>query len=102
MRLTINLKEKNLLFFYPFELFFEEENDSKEALTKKIEALENDFSNSFKYRNDKLPKFDTYLSFIDNNQFIILEFKNKHLYLFDKVDVDKSPTYKRMMSEYSI
>lgn len=95
------LKKKNILFFYPYELFFKNDYNFNYALDKKIEAIENDFKNSFSYREDCLQDYDTYLTFIDNDFFVILEFKNKKFKIIDFVNVKKCPTYERMLFDYS-
>lgn len=94
------LKRKNILFFYPYKMSFENDYTFEIGVEKIVEAFENDFSNAFSYREYMCGDLDTFVSCIYDDQFLIIKYGNKKFEMVDHVDITSSPTYNRMYFEY--
>lgn len=94
------LKGKNILFFYPYNLYFKNDYNFNYALSEIEKALEKDLLNAFNYRNKICAKYDTFFSFIYNDFFIILQYEDGKLKIRDYINTEKSETYSRMMFDY--
>jgi len=66
-----------------------------------INALNNDFNESIKFRNKNSNNFDTYFAFVYENKLIILEFNsNDKMEKIEVIDLFNSSTYKYLYNRY--
>lgn len=89
--------QKNILLFFPYIFSFEESPTNKEAITSIAEGLNSDFKNAFIYRNNVAERFDTYLTCIYNNRFLLFQLIDHELVLCDEVKTELIPTYCKLM-----
>lgn len=94
------IKKKNILYFYPYELYFDNDYNFNYGLQKIIEAFNEDFSNAFQHREKICKGYESYVGFIYSDFFIILKFEDGKLNIVDYINTDKSETYSRMYFEY--
>ena len=94
------LTKKNILFFYPYELYFSNDYNFNYGLQKIIEAFESDFLDALKYRTEICEGFETYIGFMYSDFFVILKFENDKLFIVDYVNTEQGETYSRMFFEY--
>lgn len=102
--LKIMETKKNLLLFFPYKFTFDNPYDDKTAVQKISEGLTEDFHTLFEYRNKQTEKsYDTYLTCIYNNSFIIFRFdcKDSSLHFCEMVKTCKVPTFEKL-TEYNI
>ena len=89
--------EKHLLLFLPYRLFFEQEYEFHEGITKVSDRLNRYFHSSMQYREFVLEilkkKYDTYLAFIYQESIIFLKASNNCLTYVDSVELSTSPIF---------
>ena len=85
--------KKNLLLFYPYEYRYEDELRPADGVERLIEALQRSFFSAFCYRSKRLPQFETFLTTIYYEDFILLRITDNRLHLMDLVPVGSCPTY---------
>ncbi len=89
--------DKHILFFIPFNFFFQGiETDNKVAKFL-IRWINDDLKGLIEYRKEKVDK-DTYISFISNQFFVISQVQEKELRLYDMVNTNQSELYKYLMN----
>lgn len=89
--------DKHILFFLPFNFFFQGiETDDKVAKFL-IKWINDDLRGLIEYRKEKVDK-DTYISFISNQFFVISQEQEKELRLYDMVNTNRSELYKYLMT----
>lgn len=88
-------KDKNILYFVPFNFFFKKTIMDIEALKYVGNNLSNDLKGFFEYRNANTNKKDTYLSFVSRNNIVFFKYEKK-LELYDFINLDKSQLYCRL------
>lgn len=102
--LKIMETKKNLLLFFPYKFTFDNPYDDKTAVQKISEGLTEDFQTLFEYRNKQTEKaYDTYLTCIYNNSFIIfrVDCKENSLQFCEMIKTCKVPTFEKL-TEYNI
>lgn len=93
--------KKNLLLFFPYKFTFDRPHDYNEAVKSIGEALTGDFHIAFEYRNCQTQgQFDTFLTCIYDQIFLIFLWKNQRLQLVDIVKAEDLPTFVQL-SEYT-
>lgn len=90
--------KKNLLLFYPYEFSFTENQHPENAIEILTKALQNDFVNAFRYRSKVLPNFETYLTTIYYNDFVLYKIVDNQLNLMDVVSGSDCPTFVHLRS----
>ena len=90
--------KKNLLLFYPYEFSFAENQHPKNEIEVLTKALQNDFVSAFRYRSKVLPDFETYLTTVYYNDFVLFKIVDNQLDLMDIVSGNDCPTFKHLRS----
>lgn len=87
--------KKNLLLFYTFHLFFPKnvEFDFNEEAEVIVSDLSDWLNGAFAYRNKYAPGFETYFSFIFDDQFVITQIQSNHLVLLEHMSISKSKIF---------
>ena len=85
-------KDKNILYFIPYNLFFKDRKMDKEMLNCAIDKLNEGLKGFLEYRNAHAENKDTYFSFVSNENMVFLKYENK-LKLYDIVSIEKSKLY---------
>ena len=91
--LTSLKKEKNILLFYPFNLFVDDAIEIQELDDIITSALNNDFHSLFLYRESNVKSFDTYFVTMVFEDFFIYEVQNQKLILIEKVNSSQLRTF---------
>lgn len=89
--------DKNLFLFFPYNFYFDENNDISLGQNLAIQGVESDFRQALAYRSDCCPNRDTYLSFLYVRQFIITVWENASLRFVDAIPIDKSPLFMKLL-----
>lgn len=92
--------KKHLLLFFPYEFSFAKKYDLVSGATQIQNALNGDFKNAILYRYDKTARFETYMSFIYNNTFFIMEWRDDKFEIIDNIPTTSSKTYTKL-KDYS-
>ncbi len=90
-------KDKHILFFLPFNFFFQGIETDDEVAKFLIKWINDDLRGLIEYRKEKVDK-DTYISFISNQFFVISKAQEKKLRLYDMVNTNQSELYKYLMN----
>lgn len=90
--------KKNLLLFYPYEFSFSENQHPEDEIKILTTALQNDFVNAFRYRSKVLPNFETYLTTVYYNDFVLFKIVDNKLVLMDIVPGNDCPTFEHLRS----
>ena len=70
--------------------------DFKSETEEIVAALNIDFAESFRYRQEIAPQFDTYFVFLYANCFVIAELKEGGLQFIEAVQEKSCPTYLKL------
>ena len=84
---------KNLLLFYPYEYRFTENQRPCDGIEILTAALQTSFVSAFRYRNRRQPQFETYLTTMYYDDFVLLGIERDRLYLMDVVPSWQCPTF---------
>ena len=84
-------KDKNIMYFIPYNMYFENEDMGIENLKLVVEELAEGLKGFIEYRKSITNK-DTYFSFISNNNIIFLKYY-KELKIYDVIPVEKSELF---------
>lgn len=88
---------KNLLFLFPYQFFFNKHYNFRYAIENINIALAKDFSESFIFRDRYCNEYDTFFSYIYDDNLIINTFeKEDELKTVDIVYLFKSETYRKL------
>ena len=90
--------KKNLLLFYPYEFSYKENIHPESEIEFLAGALQDDFVNAFRYRSKVLPDFDTFLTTVYYNDFVLFRIIDNQLKLMDVVSGNDCPTFKHLRS----
>lgn len=90
-------KPKNILWMLPYEFYYTEHLCYEDGRSRIISALNKDMLNLIRYRKLKQPKYDTYIAFIYDDNFIILNSKNTELEFVDEVKLTNSEIYQKLL-----
>lgn len=89
--------DKHILFFLPFNFFFQGIETEDKVAQFLIKWINDDLRGLMEYRKEMVDK-DTYISFISNQFFVISQEQEKELRLFDMVNINQSELYKYLMT----
>lgn len=89
--------DKNILFFLPFNFFFQGIETDDRVAKFLTGWINDDLKGLIEYRKEKVDK-DTYISFISNQFFVISKEQEKELSLYDMVSTNQSELYKYLMT----
>lgn len=89
--------DKHILFFLPFNFFFQGIETEDKVAQFLIKWINDDLRGLMEYRKEKVDK-DTYISFISNQFFVISQEQEKELRLYDMVNTNQSELYKYLMA----
>ena len=89
--------DKHILFFLPFNFFFQGIETEDKGAEFLIKWINDDLKGLIEYRKEKVEK-DTYISFISNKFFVISKEHEKELELYDMVNTNQSELYKYLIN----
>lgn len=89
--------DKNLLMFFPYNLFFDENDDFDLGLKLAIQGLNQDFRESLLYRKERLPNRDTYFAFLYAHNLIFLKWNDTELAFVERLPIEKSPLFMKLL-----
>jgi len=90
-------KDKNMLYFIPYKLYFQDKKMDKEMLNCVVDKLNEGLKGFLEYRNAHIKNKDTYFSFISNENIVFLKYE-KGLKLYDIVSLKESKLYLKIES----
>jgi len=85
--------KKNLLLFYPYEYRFSDNARPADGVERLTEALQKSFVSAFCYRSQHCPQFETYLTTVYYDDFVLLRIDRDRLELLDVVAGSDCPTF---------
>ena len=85
--------KKNLLLFYPYEYRFSENQRPADGVAILTAALQKSFVSAFRYRHKHLPQYETFLTTVYYDDFVLLSVAEDQLRLMDVVPGRKCPTF---------
>ena len=85
--------EKNLLLFYPYEFRFKDYKHPDHGVNIILETLQKSFQSAIMYRKKVQPEFETYLTTLYYNDFILARVNNQKLELMDVIEGNSCPTF---------
>lgn len=89
--------DKHILFFLPFNFFFQGIETKDKVAKFLIKWINDDLKGVIEYRKEKVEK-DTYISFISNQFFVISQEQENELRLYDMVNTNQSELYKYLIN----
>ncbi len=87
---------KNIMLFFPYEFAFDAPHEHEKAINCINEAIQSDFAAAFLYREKVAKGFDTYLTCIYDEEFLIFQIGLHRLFLCEEVHTSGIPTYKKL------
>lgn len=87
------LTEKNLMFFLPYDIYFQNHVTNIDSASFLSECISNDFSKIVHFRKKHISHFDTFISFISREYFIITKEVNGVLTFYDMVNTNVSKLF---------
>ena len=88
--------DKNLFLFFPYNIYFDENDDILLGQNIAVQGIEADFSQVLTYRTQLRPNRDTYVCFLYAHQFILTVWESGSLLFIDAVPVEKSPLFMKL------
>lgn len=88
---------KHILMLFPYIFSFGRELYSEDPTDKIRAALNDDFRNLFLYREKMSPGFDTYLTTVYSDAFLIFKIIRGEFSLVESVPTANTPTYKQLL-----
>ena len=86
--------KKNLMMFFPYDLYFDSNDDFGQGIIYAVDGMNTSFKNLFQYRMGILPEYDTYITFIyEKENFVITKWVEDKLEFVEMIPVYKSPLY---------
>lgn len=85
--------KKNLLLFYPYEYRFMGDHRPPDGISILTSALQTSFVSAFCYRSKRLPQFETYLTTMYYDEFVLFRIAEDRLSLMDVVPGWQCPTF---------
>ena len=89
-------KAKNILCMLPYSYVFDNEADYDSHENEVIDTIRHDYYSFCQYRLLVQPEYETYISFVFHNSFIILQFLNDDMMIVDRLSLSKSKTYQHL------
>ena len=87
---------KNLLLFYPYEYRFAEEQRPQDGVEMLVQALQRSFVSAFCYRSAHMPAYETFLTTVYYNDFVLMKIVDNRVRLMDVVSGSDCPTFKHL------
>lgn len=84
---------KHLLLFYPYEYRFRGNLRPADGVSRLTDALQRSFVSAFCYRQKHLPQYETYLTTVYYDDFVLLRIEDNQLRLMDVVAGGDCPTF---------
>lgn len=84
---------KNLLLFYPYEYRFSDGARPDDGVERLTQALQRSFVSALGYRKKHMPQFETYLTTVYYDDFVLYEVVGERLCLMDVVSGSSCPTF---------
>jgi len=82
------------MLFFPYNFNFDSNDNFEQGRKLAIDGLNADFKCLFQYRMDRLPEYDTYVSFIyEKENFVITKWTGDKLEFVEMIPVYRSPLY---------
>lgn len=88
---------KNVLFFIPYNYYLQNTKTNEDIAIFIVNCISEDLEGLLEYRKSKV-NFDTYISFISDDYFIIAKERNKKLFLYDMIHTKKSVLFDYLMN----
>ena len=86
--------KKNIMLFFPYNFNFDSNDNFEQGRKLAIDGLNADFKYLFQYRMDRLPEYDTYVSFIyEKENFVITKWTGDKLEFVEMIPVYRSSLY---------
>ena len=85
--------KKNILLFFPYEFTFDVPHEYDDAIGSIREAIESDFHSAFLYRKKVAEGFDTFLTCIYDDSFLLFKVSSGGLDFCESIHSDLLPTY---------
>lgn len=92
--------KKNLLLFFPYKFTFEKPHPYDEAVKSITEALNHDFRTAFLFRDQYASEYDTFLTCIYREAFLIYCVRDRELQLCDSVATNNIKIFTRLLEDY--
>ena len=92
--------KKNLLLFFPYRFTFETQHLYDEAIKSITEALNHDFRTAFLFRDQYASEYDTFLTCIYGEAFLIYCVRDGKLQLCDSVATNNIKIFTRLLEDY--
>jgi hypothetical protein len=89
--------DKNLFLFFPYNIYFDENNDILLGQDIAIQGIEADFRQVLTYRAQLRPNRDSYLCFLYSHRFVLTVWENTSLLFVDAIPIEKSPLFMKLM-----
>ena len=96
--LSVLETDKNLLFFYPSEFSIDSLEPDEDPFEITGDALDHDLNSAFRYRNEKAKKYDTYLSTIYEDKWVLYQFTEEKIQFVEVLPVEISSVYMAIQS----
>lgn len=91
--------QKNLMLFFPYQYTYGTPHDFSDSVHSIADTLSRIFCCAFEYRNEFAAHYDTYLTCVYDDVFLIFAVENDKLCFCDSVRTSDIPTFVRL-SEY--
>lgn len=92
--------KKNLLLFFPYKFTFEKPHPYDAAVKSITEALNHDFRAAFLFRDQYASEYDTFLTCIYGEAFLIYCVRDGKLQLCDSVATNNIKIFTRLLEDY--
>ena len=87
---------KNLFLFFPYNIYFDKNDNILLGQNIAIQAIEADFRQVLTYRAQLCPTKDTYVCFLYAHRFILTAWKDGSLLFLDAIPIEKSPLFMKL------
>ena len=88
--------KKHILMLFPYVFSLDQGLRLEAAIEMMRTGLNDDFGNLFLYREKVSPGFDTYLTTVFSDLFLIFKIIDGSFSLIESVSIENTPTYKRL------
>ena len=92
--------KKNLLLFFPYRFQFNKAGILNEDVKAVISCIQDDFGESFRYRESLNPGHDTFFLTIYDYYFVLCSWNNNALSLLDIIPVEESESFMHLALDY--
>ena len=88
--------DKNLFLFFPYNIYFDENDNILQGQNIAIQATETDFRQVLTHRAQLRLTRDTYVCFLYSHRFILTTWKDGSLLFLVAVPIEKSPLFMKL------